>query len=188
MRTSKISPKVVLWTRKVLLNHNIFTKFSYDVIIYCGMYLSSDHFSSTWNLHNPKWTKYCPEQCVCGGLLFTSLRNQQDSRVIGKSGEGNPNFARASVRLTQGLHARLTTLIPGESAFLRLFYFHDLHRYPKLNLCCRLRSFPHALFDLVVLSVLDTCKTVTHRICFKSAAEAGKQQRIHKCTRVSQFY
>ena len=41
--TSEITPKVVLWMSKVLLNHNIVSKFSYDVI----MYLSLDHFSST---------------------------------------------------------------------------------------------------------------------------------------------
>ena len=58
VRRSKITPEVVLWTSKVLLNHNkfyyIFSKFSYDAIMYNSMYLSSDHFSSTWNFQNPK--------------------------------------------------------------------------------------------------------------------------------------
>ena len=47
VRATKITPKVVLWTSKVVLNHNIISKFSYDVIMYNSMYQSSDHFSST---------------------------------------------------------------------------------------------------------------------------------------------
>ena len=57
VRTSEITPEVVLWTSKVLLNHSIFSKFSYDVIMYNSMYLSSDHFSSTWNFQNPKYAQ-----------------------------------------------------------------------------------------------------------------------------------
>ena len=38
----QITPKVVLWMSKVLLNHNIFSEFSYDVVMYDSMYLSSD--------------------------------------------------------------------------------------------------------------------------------------------------
>ena len=45
--TSKISPKVILWTSKVLLTYNIYSKFSYSIIMYNSVYLSSDHFSST---------------------------------------------------------------------------------------------------------------------------------------------
>ena len=49
LRATKITPKVVLWTSKVVLNHtkDIISKFSYDVIMYNSMYQSSDHFSST---------------------------------------------------------------------------------------------------------------------------------------------
>ena len=58
VRTSEITPKVVLWTSKVLLNHNVFSKFSDNVI----MYLSSDHFLST----------YCQIHCIALCVLQTS--------------------------------------------------------------------------------------------------------------------
>ena len=45
-------------------------------------------------------------------MLFTSLRISLDSRDLGKSREGNPDFAWASV--SSGLLARLTTLIKHE--------------------------------------------------------------------------
>ena len=97
---------------KVLLNQNIFSKFSYNVVMYNSMYLSSHHFSSTWNFQNPKQTQLLHRSMFCGGLLFSSLKISQYSQDLGKSREGNPNFAQASV--SSGLLARLTTLIKNE--------------------------------------------------------------------------
>ena len=46
-----------------------------------------------------------------------------------------------------------------------------------------------ALFEyIVVLLAVETWKTITHQNHFKSAEEAGKQQRIQQCMRVSQCY
>ena len=50
------------------------------------------------------------------------------------------------------------------------------------------RSLLDRLLRLVAFLVVETRKTLTRRNRFKSAGEAGKQQRIRQCMTVSQLY
>ena len=83
VRTSEITPKVILRTSIVLLNHNIFSKFSYDDIMYnsTGMYLSSDHFSSTWNFQNSKYISTIAQNSVfaegCSSARLKSVETHE---------------------------------------------------------------------------------------------------------------
>ena len=63
IQKTKITPKVVVWRSIVLFNHKIFSKHSYDVMIITSCPLETFRIQNTQN--------YCPEQCVCGGVLFT---------------------------------------------------------------------------------------------------------------------
>ena len=108
IHTTKITPKVVLCTSIVLLNHDIFSKFPYDVIMYNSMYLSSDHFSSTFKrLSESRLGKTIAQNNVfVEGYSSICLESV-------KTHETSANHIRATqiLSVSSGLLARLTTLI-----------------------------------------------------------------------------
>ena len=90
--TSVITPEVVPWMSKVLLN----AISSYDVVKYSSMYLSSDHFSSPWNFQNPKQTQL---------MHRTMCLRRATSSVCLKS---------VKTHETTGNHVRATQILPGQ--------------------------------------------------------------------------
>ena len=94
IRTSKITPKVILWTSKVLLNHNIFIRCCH---VHYSMYRMVPEFRSL--LVHLKLSQSKTDTTVARNNVFaegcSSLcsKSVKDSRGLGKSCQGNPNFA-----------------------------------------------------------------------------------------------
>ena len=100
---TKITSKVVLWTSKVLLSHNTFSKFSYNVImnIICTGVLITSHPLEPLRTQNRQ--NYCPDKTTAQTKLLHRTMCLWRAAL---------HFAYSQIHKTLANHARATQILP----------------------------------------------------------------------------